>query len=210
MALVSVGDYKDSVYYDEKRLAEVTDDQIAKALAVAEARFLRRTNRDRVGRWFEVRELAVTLHGTGLPEVRCPYPVLELVSVTVGEDDITDSVAINNGRFIYRTDGETFGDAPTSLAETVFCDIQVIAKFGDPDIERGEDLAPVVPDDVADCIMRMTWHHFRKERLVQDLSNDRRGPSASSQASDVARDRQVEDTIRDWTVFDASRGFDFR
>ena len=210
MPLVLYADYVASVYWDEKRMTDVTESQVNQALAVAEAAFMWRTRRTRLGYWFEPREKTVTLHGTGLPEVRCPHPVLELASVIVGGEDITASVTPNGGHFIYRTDGGTFGDAPDSLAETVFCDVVVTAKFGDTQIEREEDLTPVVPADVADCIMRMAWHAFRKERVALDLSQGRRSPSATTQVDDLAHDKQIDQVIRDWSVFDSSKTFDFR
>ncbi len=210
MPLVSAETYLASLYYDEKRMAGVTEEQIDSALAVAEAAFMRRTNRERLGYWIEAREKTVLLDGTGLPEVRCPYPVLELVSVTLGGEDITSLVRTKGGHFIYRTDGDTFGEKPDSLGETVFCDIELTAKFGDPRIERGDELAPVVPADITECIMRMAWHAFRKERVVLDVANARRSPSDTAQAADLAHDKLVDQVIRDYSVWDSTKTFDFR
>jgi len=212
--LVELEEFKASIYWDSKRT--VTDAQAQQALDFGEDRFLKRTFRKRLGYWFDPVETTLTLHGTGLPMLRCIYPILRLDSVIVDGVDITDGVTFN-GHFMYRSAQLTFGGVPNTDGYVTYGNVVIEGAFGDPSLERGEslptpdedDLTPVVPWDVKDCVMRMAWHQLRRERQVAEMIDDRRG-AAQTQVADLAGDRQVNDTIAAWTVKEYSSAFDIR
>jgi len=205
LALVTVDDYKSSIYYDARQT--FTDGQIVQALSYAEDQFYARTNRNRLGYWIEAREKTLKLHSTGLPVLICPFPVLDLVSVTIDDEDITSEVAFD-GHFLFRN-GSTFGDVPDSVDEMTYCTVVVVAVCGDPAIERDEDLTPTVPGDVLKCIRRMAWYDLRREGITQQVRSTRdSGPQEIRIA--IARDPDIQTVLTDWTVTEISNTFDFR
>lgn len=209
MALVTLAEYKAGIYYDAQR--SFTDDQLTQALAIAEDMFYSNTERHRLGYWIEPRTLTVKLNSTGLPSLRCPYPVLELVSVTDDGTDITSDCTFN-GHFIFKN-GSTFGEIPDSIEETEFATIVVEAQFGSPEdkIVRDDDLVPTIPWDVKDCVMRMAWHQLKRERVTASHKTSSRVAKPSGESlGGISRDEQIRMVIDNWTVVENSGTFDFR
>jgi len=197
--LVSVSEFKASVYWDDKRASEWTDSKVEQALGFAEGRFLRLTQRARLGYWIAPVGKTLKLHGTGLAEQRCRYPVLGLTSVTSDGEDITADVEFL-GHYLFRTSGAAFSEKMLGVIVT--------GQFGDPHIERNQDLSPVIPGDLSDCLMRMAWHQLRRERIVVERAATRgAGPPPPINA---VTDPLIQQTIESWTVRDASRSLDFR
>lgn len=172
--------------------------------------FYSRTNRHLLGYWIEPRELTLKLNSTGLPSLRCPYPVLGLVAVEDGGIDITDSVTFN-GHFLFYNGG-SFGTLPSSISRTEFATIVVTGKFGDPGdrILRDADLNPTIPWDIKDCVMRIAWHQLRRERVTIHQTTTRDAQHSRTLKADLARDTQVADVIEAWKVVENSGTFDFR
>lgn len=204
---LSVADYKASIYYDDKQ--SFTDGQLEDALSFAIDTFYSRTNRHEMGYWLEPRELTLLLSTTGLPLLLCPYPVLELVSVSVDGTDVTDEV-IAYGHFLLRN-GSTWGEVPDAVDEAEYSTVSLTAKFGDPSpkIVRGEDLSPTVPGDVKHCIFRMAMHSLKRHGITQHIHSTRDNVSREVRVA-VARDPDIQTVLTDWTVTEISRAFDFR
>ena len=208
MSLVTLAEFKAGIYYDADR--SFTDDQITQALSIGEDSFYSQTGRHTLGYWIEARQLAVKLHSTGTTSLRCPYPVLALVSVTDDGADILSSVTFNGNFLFYNT--SKFGVVPGAVEDTQFGTILVTAKFGDPSdkIIRAEDLTPAIPWDVKDCLMRMAWHQMRREVVSTHQASSRDSKPSKETRTDMSRDSQIRQCIDTWTVKEISGSFDFR
>lgn len=206
--LVTATEFKDSIYWDDNR--NWTDGQVDQALAFAEDRFYQRTRRRKYGYWLEPVTDTVTLHGTGLPVIRCYYPILSLTSVLCDGEDITDDVSIDHGHFMYRTTaGKAFGTLPADILHTLYANVIVTGQFGDPEIIKGDPLTADIPWDVKVCVMRMASFQLLRERQALDRTRDRSG-QVHTRYIDIANDPIVNDTIMNWTVHDISGITDFR
>lgn len=208
MALVTLAEFKDSVYSDANR--SWTTPQLQQALSFGESRFYSGTGRDKLGFWLEPRELSVTLHSTGLPSIRCPFPVLELVAVLVDGSDIT-SECKHKGNYIFRN-GSTFGVAPASVETMTYVDVEVTAKFGDssPRIVRDADQMTTIPWDVKDCVMRIAWHWLKRERIEVDQGSSRNADTTKVRFADMSRDTQIRSVMADWSKVENTGAFDWR
>ena len=208
MSLVTLAEFKAGIYHEANR--SFTDDQITQALSIGEDSFYSQTDRHDLGYWIEARQLAVKLHSTGTTSLRCPYPVLALVSVTDDGTDILDSVTFN-GHFIFYNDSK-FGEVPNAIEETQFGTVLVTAKFGDPSdkIVRDDDLVPTIPWDVKDCIMRMAWHQLRREVVSSHQASSRDTKPSKETRTDMSRDSQIRQCINTWKVVEMSGMWDFR
>lgn len=194
MALVTLDEFKSSAYWESSR--NWSDAQAQQALNVAEARFYRLTLRDRYGYWLEPVEKSLKLHGTGLAVQRCPYPVLGLSAISVNDTDVLDNVDYK-GHYIFAKDGQAIFKKGT-------LNVVLTGTFGDPDY-AGQD----IPWDVKDAVMRMAWHHLRRERLTNERVASVRGPGAPPPYNN-STDPQVKEVIQAWTKRDLTRVFDFR
>lgn len=208
MSLVTLAEYKASVYHDASRA--YTDDQLTQALLIAEDSFYSRTGRHDLGYWIEARTRTVKLSSTGTSTLRCPFPVLGLVSVSVDGTDLDLDDVRFNGHFLNYT--TKFGSVPDSIDETAHFDVVVVAKFGDPSdkIERDSELDPTIPWDVKNCVMRMAWHQLRREFVTKHQSTSRDAKPSKEARVDISRDAQINQTVADWTVVENSGSFDFR
>jgi len=206
--LVTVAEFKDSIYWDSNR--NWTDGQVTQALSYAEDRFYQRTRRKKYGYWLEPVTDQVTLHGTGLPVIRCYYPILALSSVLCDDVEIVDDIRIDHSHFLYRaTVGEYFGTLPDSILETVYANVILTGQFGDPETSKGTPLVSTIPWDVKVCVMRMASFQLLKERQQLDRTRDRAG-NVHTHYIDVTNDPIIADTIMNWTVHDMSGISDFR
>jgi len=201
--LVTLTEFKSSVYWEPKR--SWTDTQVQQALDFAIDRFYRFTKRSESGYWLEPVETTLTLHGTGLAVLRCPYPMLSLSSVTVDDVDVTTDVTFRpGGHYIWRkTEGNTFGAKPTATVPLVPLNVVVVGTCGDPLTQLA------IPWDVKDCVMRMVWHHLRKERLAKARTDERIGPSKAPVIG-LTNDPSVLETLMRWSKADLTKTFDFR
>lgn len=208
MALVTLAEFKASVYYDAAR--GFTDDQITQALSIGEDMFYSQTGRHDLGYWIEPRRKTVKLSSTGISLLRCPFPVLGLVSVEIDGTELDVDDVRFNGNFLNYT--SKFGDLPEDISSTVHFEVVVDAYFGDPSekIARGEDLSATIPWDVKDCVMRMAWHQMRREAVSHHHSSSRDMKPSSEQLVDMSRDSQIRTVIANWTVIENSGWFDYR